>query len=177
MDWLAYANSITLACQLKPQLSLWLLIDLFWYYSHYDSNLESTVLSYIEKGDRDFAVYIDIFELFATLKDIIDDNLDVPLKLNCWQVEEATLATDCQLEDESDAPKLGYLFVNAPEEFISQAKFLMCDYVDAIADRWCQLTNYDRNGKDSDEMLNIISNYSYHKESTNIKIGLVSSCS
>ena len=52
-------------------------------------------------------------------------------------------------------------------------KLLMCDYLEDVVDKWCELVSYDRGDKDVDEMLEIINTYEDEHENTKIKAGLV----
>ena len=38
-------------------------------------------------------------------------------------------------------------------------KLLMCDYLEDVVDKWCELVSYDRGDKDVDEMLEIINTF------------------
>lgn len=64
-----------------------------------------------------------------------------------------------------------YLSVEALDEM--GVKLLMCDYLDDVVDKWCELVSYDRGDKDVDEMLEIINTYEDEHENTKIKSGLV----
>ena len=67
--------------------------------------------------------------------------------------------------------QIGYLSVEALEEM--GVKLLMCDYLEDVVDKLCELVSYDRGDKDVDEMLEIINAYEYKHENTKIKAGLV----
>lgn len=67
--------------------------------------------------------------------------------------------------------QIGYLSVEALDEM--GVKLLMCDYLDDVVDKWCELVSYDRGDKDVDEMLEIINTYEDEHENTKIKACLV----
>lgn len=52
-------------------------------------------------------------------------------------------------------------------------KRLMCDYLEDVVDKWCELVSYDRDNKDVDKMLAIINTYAHKHENTKIKACLV----
>lgn len=67
--------------------------------------------------------------------------------------------------------QIGYLSVEALEEM--GVKLLMCDNLEDVEDKWCELVSYDRGDKDVDEMLEIINTYEDEHENTKIKACLV----
>lgn len=70
-----------------------------------------------------------------------------------------------------DDSQIGYLSVEALEEM--GVKLLMCDYLEDVVDKWCELVSHDRDNKDVDKMLAIINTYAHKHENTKIKAGLV----
>ena len=139
-----------------------------------DCELEITAVSYFDplKGQA-VKADISIIDDFYNLKDYISDTHNAEILANVYLVSNCDLATDCQIDDE-DCPQVGYLSVNAQDEFGEAANFLMCDYLDKLIDRWCELVHYDGDRKEATEMLAVINNYSYQKESTKIQAGLIS---
>ena len=124
--------------------------------------LELTVLSYFISDDPlkdplDKGVDWD----FDNLQSVILEQYDKDISFNIWQVAYKTLASDCIINDKDNAPPVGYLSVNAQDEFGDDAKFLICDHLDDLINRWCELVSYDGERKEATEMLDIINNYSY----------------
>lgn len=139
-----------------------------------DCELEITAVSYFDPLEGEAVkADISIIDDFYTLKDYISDTHNAEILANVYLVSNCDLATDCQIDDE-DCPQVGYLSVNAQDEFGEAANFLMCDYLDRLIDRWCELVHYDGDRKEATEMLDVINNYSYQKESTKIQAGLIS---
>lgn len=139
-----------------------------------DCELEITAVSYFDplKGQA-VKADISIIDDFYNLKDYISETHNAEILANVYLVSNCDLSTDCQIDDE-DCPQVGYLSVNAQDEFGEAANFLMCDYLDRLIDRWCELVHYDGDRKEATEMLDLINNYSYQKESTKIQAGLIS---
>lgn len=92
--------------------------------------------------------------------------------MSIWQVAKCSLCTCTEIDYAYHGDyQIGYLSVEALDEM--GVKLLMCDYLEDVVDKWCELVSYDRDDKDVDEMLEIINTYEYEHENTKIKAGLV----
>ena len=152
-----------------------------------DCELEINAISYFDNRSVEFGKInrcqiIDDFKFAMGIMYAIDedgdfdydgyDEDDISLYANMYSVDIDNIA-ECEIKLK-DCPQVGYLSVNAQDEFGEAANFLMCDYLDKLIDRWCELVHYDGDRKEATEMLAVINNYSYQKESTKIQAGLIS---
>lgn len=136
------------------------------------SCLELSVITFMPSTYNYDPSNSDIRELFVTLTDLITEREYFGLDMSIWQVAECSLCTCSEIDDAYHADcQIGYLSVEALEEM--GVKLLMCDYLEDVVDKWCELVSYDRDDKDVDEMLEIINTYEYEHENTKIKAGLV----
>lgn len=140
----------------------------------FDSELEITAFSYFDQeNNAGFKVDGDILDDFIELKNLVSDANDTEILADVYLVSDCDFTTLCEIESDNEF-QVGYLSVNAKDEFGKDASFLMCDHLDKLIARWCELVHYDGDIKDSTKMLDVINKYSYQNENTKIQAGLIS---